>query len=55
MELSDTELQMLYTIVFDECIYPSPGKYDDEETELISSLYEKVRDEAKRRKFWWAQ
>jgi hypothetical protein len=46
---------MLHAIVFDECIYPSPGRYDDEETELISSLYQKVYDEAKRRKFWWAR
>jgi hypothetical protein len=55
MELSDVELEMLHTIVFDECIYPSQGKYDDEETKLISDLFRKVSDEAKRRGFWWAR
>lgn len=55
MELSDAEFEMLHSIVYDECIYPSQGKYDEEETELISSLFSKANDEAKRRKFWWAR
>lgn len=55
MDLTDTEFEMLHSIVHDECIYPSQGKYSEEEAELISSLYRKVMDEAKRRKFWWAR
>jgi hypothetical protein len=55
MELSDAEFEMLHNIIFDECIYPSPSKYSEEDTELISDLFEKVSDEAKRRGFWWAR
>lgn len=55
MDLSDAEFQVLHAIVFEECIYPDVSRYTDEEAELISSIYEKVRDEAKRRKFWWAR
>lgn len=54
MDLTDEEFSMLHSIVFDECIYPSQGKYDEEEEALISSIFSKVSDEAKRRGFWWA-
>ena len=53
MELSDAEFEMLHTIVFEECIYPDISRYSEKETELISSLHEKVCDEARRRGFWW--
>jgi len=55
VELSDAEFEMLHEIVFEQCVYPDIGRYSEGETELISSLYEKVNDEAKRRKFWWAR
>lgn len=55
MELTDEEFGMLHTVMFEACIYPPEGMYDEDQKELISTLYSKVMDEAKRRGFWWAR
>ena len=54
-ELTDEEIDMLHSILTEECIYPSQGKYPEEEAVLVSALFGKVTDEAHRRKLWWAR
>lgn len=53
MELSDDELSALYGML--EGWVQSSEYFTDEDSEAKSSMFAKVRDEAKRRKFWWAR
>lgn len=58
MELTDGELDHLWSILEDQMDDDRhmTGLYsqDDGSSEDLESLVGKVRDEAKRRKFWWA-
>ena len=53
MELSDDELSSLYSML--EEWVQSSEYFADEDSEHKSSMFGKVRDEAKRRGFWWAR
>jgi len=55
MGLTDGEFSIMHSVLYDELFYPDIGKFDQEETALLSSAYDKVMDEAKRRGFWWAK
>lgn len=57
MELSDNEIELIDNMLddlFDEmCHYPDD--YSEVDRQTYDSLRTKVRDEAKRRGFWWAR
>lgn len=55
MELNDEEIALLHEMLIEETVYASPGKWDEEQEASLSALFQKVHDEAKRRKFWWAR
>lgn len=56
MELSNEELDALYSCVFDEVMYGDDSVVygDDEYAVNLRAALTKVTNEAKRRKLWWA-
>ena len=57
MELSDEEISILNEVLWDEVDRDihEPGRRDSGDQLITSTLYGRVRDEAKRRKLWWAR
>lgn len=55
MELDDNEISLLNEVLMEETVYAPPGKWNEEDAEALSELSQKVHDEAKRRKLWWAR
>jgi hypothetical protein len=55
MEFTDEEIGVLDNLLIEELdrYIHEPSRGNDEE--IVSDLFIKVRDEAKRRKFWWAR
>lgn len=56
-DLTDGEIAHLHSLLEDEGdkMHHHPGDFTAEDVEAHDSLMEKVRSEAKRRKFWWAR
>lgn len=57
MEFSDWELEVLDEILVDEVDrnHDEPTRTSADYVQTTSDLFSKVRDEAKRRKLWWAR
>lgn len=60
MELTDDELTLLHRAVCEDLAdyvhhYPDEFKHNGGNMDVYSSLYGKVYDECKKRKFWWAR
>ena len=57
MNLSDEELSALHTLVQDEAMYGDDDVVygDGPEAVMVRTLLEKVTNEAKERKLWWAR
>ena len=57
MDLTDDELSALHDIVFNKALYGDDDVVygDGLEAVMIRTLLEKVTDEAKNRKLWWAR
>lgn len=53
MELSDEEIRLIHGWLEDWV--QSTEYWSDGDREEKSALFERVRDEAKRRKLWWAR
>lgn len=56
LEFSDWELEILDEIIGDEDSrnHNEPGRMDESDAIVVAGLRTKVRDEAKRRRLWWA-
>lgn len=56
MEFDNFELGILDEILSDEVDrnYHEPSRMNAEDRQTASDIFSKVRDEAKRRKLWWA-
>lgn len=57
MDLTDGELSALHTLIHNEALYGDDDVVygDGPEAVMVHTLLEKVTDEAKRRKLWWAR
>lgn len=57
MELSDQEIEFLDDLLDDafDKMHDYPGDFEGWEREAHGTLRTKLREEAKRRGFWWAQ
>lgn len=60
MELTDDEMELLHEAVCDRLAdyvhhYPDEFVYNGGDMAVYGSLYTKIADECKRRKFWWAR
>ena len=61
MKLTDDELSELDNLLTEELLYGDDdlvymtSEHGKRQNELLSSISEKVSDEAKRRKLWWAR
>lgn len=55
MDLTDTEVETLHSLLFEETLYGDRSKWSEAEFSDMSSVLEKVVDVAKQRKFWWAR
>jgi len=57
MEFSDEEIAVLDEVLIDEDDRndDQPGRSSEEYRAIVTELRRKVRDEAKRRGFWWAR
>jgi hypothetical protein len=54
MEFTDEELDELHSFLSNETMYGDDEIVYTEVGDLLRAIEKKVRDEAKRRKLWWA-
>jgi hypothetical protein len=54
VDLSDDEIEILHELLIEALVYDSPGRFDNEQKRTMDGLLDKVTNEAKERKFWWA-
>jgi hypothetical protein len=55
LELDDEELSELHSLLCDYLLYGPQGVVYGSEGDTLRIIAEKVTDEAKRRRLWWAR